>query len=722
MEPDENGELSEGGNSGDAEEESELEDDAGDACGVSLEQQYQEQIDVSSLGSEDVPVWSELHEKQLRSALSGACKRMQYNAEAHFHLGLLGLRSGRGEEALKAFQHALTLSQQRLTTFGDAPPRGYIGRVAEMQAHTAQAAHMAAITALDAERRAPCLVKMQADLIEASKLDNSQPDIWNAVALLHLAEGGYEGAREVLTAILRAFPSYFDALNNLGVAELTLGNLNEATKHFQTVISQDRTHVEALSNYGVVLLRLGIFDLALKVFEAVVRDAPHARGLAFAWGGLAVSYLALGRVEEAELAGRRAEDTSEAKDKSKFALLNMSIMSRRVILNMKRGIADPPRSPSHREGSSFLWPPHKSGSLSTPKPPDRHTSTTQRTENGKTGDDPRKGHDGITKPRRKVRVTMGMPTPSTGAGESSHLVSPFAAKPRAETDDEKPAIEYGIYRLRTHSREVNSSAASTLLGACLRQRHEFSLEETGNRSFGAEAAERLVEALEKNPKDACAWVQLALLQLGSGEYPSSRDFAMQAICRDESLLASWNCLGVSSLLLDELSHAEKAFGKALDAVRSGTIQNAGLGDEEGACDAASLHAFAAVWNNLGNMWRQEGRYEEAEDAYKRSNEAGGENAVVYNNLALLKVAKLEIDKAEEYLKKALEIQPNLECAISNRLKLSRLKQMGVGGLDPRPSMGRISVESETRRQSIPKPGAAAGYQRGESHGLKLSMG
>lgn len=74
-------------------------------------------------------------------------------------------------------------------------------------------------------------------------------------------------------------------------------------------------------------------------------------------------------------------------------------------------------------------------------------------------------------------------------------------------------LDVAVYRLRGLAKELNTSSASTAHGLALRLRHEFSIEETGNRSFGAEAAERLVEALEKSQDDASAWTQLALLQV-----------------------------------------------------------------------------------------------------------------------------------------------------------------------------------------------------------------
>lgn len=54
--------------------------------------------------------------------------------------------------------------------------------------------------------------------------------------------------------------------------------------------------------------------------------------------------------------------------------------------------------------------------------------------------------------------------------------------------------------------------------------------------------------------------------MGSGEYASAREFAVQACATKENLPAAWNTLGVTSQLIDENEDAEKAYEKALGAL------------------------------------------------------------------------------------------------------------------------------------------------------------
>lgn len=617
------------------------------------------ELDLPQLGTgEDVHPWNELNEKQLRSALIGACKRMPRNAEAHFHLGLMYMRLCDGEEALRAFQHCLQIYSERMEPYSSNPeaaPPQLKSRMATLRAHTAQAAHLAAAAKFSREERSLLLERLQKDLVTATNLDNTQPQIWNALALLHLNEDGYEGAREVLRSIRGSFPEYLDALNNLGLAELALGNAEAAITCFQKVIVLDRGHAEALSNYGLVLLRHSVYEAAARAFEGAVKGThKDSRGLSFAWGGLAIANAAMGKYIEAENAARDAERAADTSHKQKFALLLTSIRARRVTEELRKGTAS-----DHVPGVQH----------------------------------------------RRV-----------------YAASPSAAglAPNDNLDDPRLAMDSAVLKLRALSREIGTSYSSTSLGAALRIRHDFSWEETGNRNFGAEAAERLVEALEKDNNDAAAWVQLALLQLGTGRYTSSRDFSVQAVSRNENLESAWNTLAVSSQLNDNTEDAQKAYNRGLESIEQnysssagknlsdeasdsptratagadggktsdGAAETAGTADEDDngntenangiginleGISAVGKQALAVLYCNIGNLRRQEGKnFAEAQEAYKKSLSIGGENAAVYNNLALLYISAERFEDAERMLDHALKLQAHFECAKSNLLKLRSL--------------------------------------------------
>lgn len=642
------------------------------------------QVELPPLSESAPHAWNDVNEKQLRSALIGACKRMPRNAEAHFHLGLMYMRKCDGEDALRAFQHCKQIYNERLEQYNaqnkDPPPQ-LLSNIARLRSHTAQAAHLAASSKYEREERAPFLARLHRDLVAATNLDSSQPDVWNALALLHLNEGGFEGAREVLRSIRGSCPEYLDALNNLGLAELALGNEEAAISCFQKVILVDKGHAEALSNYGVVLLRHGLYDAAIHAFNGAVRGSTsRGRGLAFAWGGLAVARAAVGMLEEAEQAAEEAERTADPPNRAKFTMLMISVRARKVTSELRKGLA------------SYVSP----------------------------------------------RQTLG-DSDGTVPGIRAEESQPGSSSPR-DKQDPRPAMDSAVLRLRALAREIKSSSASTALGAVLRLRHEYSWEESGNRNFGAEAAERLVEALECDESDAPAWVQLSLLQMGTGEYASARDFAVQAVSRTSKFEAGWNALAVASQLSDDVGQAQKAYEKAIQlvkskydkdakngcAVRTGNeITDSDLRDADGEDDVmvstpdpvmpsedegdqknletesttpqlntAGLNALAALYNNIGNLKRQEGRsFSEALNAYNMSLKLGGESAIVYNNIALLYISAGRFEDATGMLVHALKLDPQLECAVSNRLKLKAfIRQKELGKLKQNDESDRFDTE------------------------------
>ena len=94
------------------------------------------------------------------------------------------------------------------------------------------------------------------------------------------------------------------------------------------------------------------------------------------------------------------------------------------------------------------------------------------------------------------------------------MQSRIAASANANKTRGRRWIARGIAVASIGARFKTSSAGS-VLEAVIRLRHEYSWKESGNRNFGAEAVERLVEALEMDQTDTPAWVQPALLQMGT---------------------------------------------------------------------------------------------------------------------------------------------------------------------------------------------------------------
>jgi tetratricopeptide (TPR) repeat protein len=111
-----------------------------------------------------------------------------------------------------------------------------------------------------------------------------------------------EGLVDRLTQYLEAQPDAWHMRYNLGVAYMHSGQVDEAVQAFQQVLAQAPKHMESLINLGGIFLSRGQADEALKAFTKAlsVHDFPLVRA------NLAVAYMQLGHLEEAETQLRRA--------------------------------------------------------------------------------------------------------------------------------------------------------------------------------------------------------------------------------------------------------------------------------------------------------------------------------------------------------------------------------------------------------------------------------
>jgi tetratricopeptide (TPR) repeat protein len=76
----------------------------------------------------------------------------------------------------------------------------------------------------------------------------------------------------------------------------------------------------------------------------------------------------------------------------------------------------------------------------------------------------------------------------------------------------------------------------------------------------------------------------------------------------------------------------------------------------------------ALFSNLGNLYRQQKKYERAKAMFTKSLELKPGYAPAYNNLGLVFVAENMWEEAKFCFKKAFEVDPLLDAAKSNMLK------------------------------------------------------
>lgn len=83
----------------------------------------------------------------------------------------------------------------------------------------------------------------------------------------------------------------------------------------------------------------------------------------------------------------------------------------------------------------------------------------------------------------------------------------------------------------------------------------------------------------------------------------------------------------------------------------------------------------SVLSNLGNLYRQQRKFSEAHEVFKRALDLCPDYAPACNNLGLLLVAEGKWDDAIATFDRALHADPYLDAAKSNRMKAVALSQM-----------------------------------------------
>ena len=119
-----------------------------------------------------------------------------------------------------------------------------------------------------------------------------------------LAKNDSAGSVNHFTKAIKAFPEYYEALSQLGMAEVHLGSMEEARKAFEAAIDlSNGKYAPAQFGFGYLLYMQGKADEA----EAILRrglegdgNAPHGHVI------LGMALLALNRLDEAEKSAREA--------------------------------------------------------------------------------------------------------------------------------------------------------------------------------------------------------------------------------------------------------------------------------------------------------------------------------------------------------------------------------------------------------------------------------
>jgi len=248
-------------------------------------------------------------EKVLRSALMGVAKGMENSFSCLFQLALGHFRVQMYAKAKEAVGKALAALRHTREVQKRISEARFAALEAKMMSLHAQCCVYERHSAEGPEKPETANpAEIQSQLVQATKVDNMQPAIWNNIGLLYMSLDKFDGAKAVLQPILANFPEYNDGVSNLGLSHLCSDDVDAAANLLQTVILRDSSHIEALNNYAVLLLRQQAYSSAIVFFErAIDRDPSHS----YIWSNLACAYSGEGRHVDAAKAFRHARELDE---------------------------------------------------------------------------------------------------------------------------------------------------------------------------------------------------------------------------------------------------------------------------------------------------------------------------------------------------------------------------------------------------------------------------
>ncbi|RZI43293.1 tetratricopeptide repeat protein [Herbaspirillum sp. HC18] len=126
--------------------------------------------------------------------------------------------------------------------------------------------------------------------------------VWakTGIAKIHLQNGEYDSARQLLQEVIEENVYYLDAYDQLAAAELQMGNFAEAEKVLESAAKISPNSVLRQKNLGAIALKLGNIDVAAKAFRKSVEIGQHSiLKTPDAYFGLARAYGEKGYPDEA---------------------------------------------------------------------------------------------------------------------------------------------------------------------------------------------------------------------------------------------------------------------------------------------------------------------------------------------------------------------------------------------------------------------------------------
>lgn len=201
---------------------------------------------------------------------------------AHEHLGQLFLKTKQHDAARTQFNNVLALNPEHTEA------HFYLGVIALLEEHLEQAKqafesvlltqkdHTDALTnlgviALKQNKNQQAITYFSEALARDESLENAR----NNLAATFMHHDRFENARTHYLILLETHPCNLEYHYNLGVAEMALGHLDEARKHFNHVLKQDAEHHASLTNLASIASRLNQPEDAIHYLKRAHQVNPN---------------------------------------------------------------------------------------------------------------------------------------------------------------------------------------------------------------------------------------------------------------------------------------------------------------------------------------------------------------------------------------------------------------------------------------------------------------
>lgn len=130
----------------------------------------------------------------------------------------------------------------------------------------------------------------------ALKWNNSDPELWQALAIAHFNQQAWQPALEAIKCAVEINPTSYHYHYNLGLIAEQLGDYTQAISAYQFAIHYNSQYTKAFNNLARLHQSLGNVDLALNLYKHAIEVEPEHYG----------SYINLGNLLMAQAAYQEA--------------------------------------------------------------------------------------------------------------------------------------------------------------------------------------------------------------------------------------------------------------------------------------------------------------------------------------------------------------------------------------------------------------------------------